>query len=98
MWNSVLGFHRDVIDIFWEPKKRCCFLHSGYAGGKARMASDNDYRRYAEECVALAQQMSDPADKAHMLQMAQAWRDLAEKQEANAAKDDKASPENDLTS
>jgi hypothetical protein len=42
--------------------------------------------------------MSDPADKAHMLQMAQAWRELAEKQEAKAAKDDKAAPESDLTS
>jgi hypothetical protein len=98
MWNSVLRSHRDVIDIFWEPKTAVCFLHSGHAGGSLRMTSANDFRRYAAECVVLAQQMSDPADKAHMLQMAQAWRELAEKQEAKAAKDDKAAPESDLTS
>lgn len=62
------------------------------------MASADDYRRYAAECVALAQRMSDPADKAHMLQMAQAWRELAEKHEAKAAADHQESPESGLTS
>ena len=62
------------------------------------MTLANDFRRYAAECVALAQQMSDPADKAHMLQMAQAWRELAEKQEAKAATERKESPESGSTS
>jgi hypothetical protein len=98
MWNSVLGSHRDVIDKFLEPTNAFGFLHSEFSGGRSRMTSADEFRRYAAECVTLAQQMSDPADKAHMLQMAQAWRDLAEKQETKAAKDDKASPESDLTS
>jgi hypothetical protein len=53
------------------------------------MTSADDFHRYAAECVALAQQMSDPADKAHMLQMAQAWRELADKL-AGKAEDDLA--------
>jgi hypothetical protein len=48
------------------------------------MPSADDFRRYAAECVSLAQRMSDPADRAHMLQMAQAWRDLADKLESKA--------------
>ena len=43
------------------------------------MTSADDLRRYADECVMLAQRMSDPGDKAHMLEMAQAWRDLADR-------------------
>jgi NAD-dependent oxidoreductase involved in siderophore biosynthesis len=39
----------------------------------------DEYLRYAEQCLALAAQSSSAADKARLLQMAQAWRDLAEK-------------------
>jgi hypothetical protein len=49
------------------------------------MPSADDFRRYAAECVTLAQRMSDPADKTHMLQMAQAWCELAEKLESKTA-------------
>ena len=58
------------------------------------MPSADDFHRYAAECVALAQRMSDPADKAHMLQMAQAWCDLADKLGSKTAGDreDGASP------
>ena len=45
-----------------------------------RMASV-EYLRYAEQCVALAAKSSNPADRARLLQMAQAWRDLSEKRE-----------------
>jgi hypothetical protein len=38
-----------------------------------------DYRRYAAECVRLAQQVADPADKARLLDMAETFRELAEK-------------------
>jgi hypothetical protein len=62
------------------------------------MTSADDFRRYAAECVALAQRMSDPADKAHMLQIAQAWRDLADKLDAKSAAERKESPGSDLTS
>jgi hypothetical protein len=43
------------------------------------MALEDDYRRYAAECVALAQAAANPNDKVRLLQMAQAWRDLADK-------------------
>jgi hypothetical protein len=45
------------------------------------MASVDIYLQYAEQCVALAAKSSNPADKARLLQMAQAWRDLSEKQD-----------------
>jgi hypothetical protein len=76
-----------VIEILREQSTAYCLLHSVYAGGLSRMTSADDFRRYAAECVALAQQMTDPADKAHMLQMAQAWRELAEKLAAKSAGD-----------
>ena len=40
-----------------------------------------DYRRYAAECVKLAQQVADPEDKARLLDMAETFRELAEKNE-----------------
>jgi len=43
------------------------------------MTSAKDYRRYASECMALADHMNDPADKSRLVQMAQAFLDLAEK-------------------
>jgi len=43
------------------------------------MASADEYYEYAKQCVALASKSSNPGDKARLLQMAQAWRDLAEK-------------------
>jgi hypothetical protein len=43
------------------------------------MASAEEYRRYAAQCLALAQTAATSEDRAHLLQMAQAWRDLAEK-------------------
>ena len=38
-----------------------------------------DYRRYAAECVRLAQQVADPNDKARLLDMAETFRELADK-------------------
>ena len=50
------------------------------------MASVDDYLRYAKQCVALASKSSNPADKARLLQMAQAWRDLSEKRDTGDQK------------
>jgi hypothetical protein len=36
-----------------------------------------DYRRYASECVRLAQIISNPTEKGVLLQMAETWRRLA---------------------
>jgi hypothetical protein len=53
------------------------------------MASVDNYLQYAEQCVALASKTSNPADKARLLQMAQAWRDLSEKRDMEGqAKDE----------
>jgi len=43
------------------------------------MGSAEDYLQHAEECSVLAQSTDDPDDKARLLQMAEAWRDLAER-------------------
>ena len=50
------------------------------------MAVDR-YLQYAEQCLALAANSSNPADKARLLQMAQAWRELSAKQDAEPRKD-----------
>jgi hypothetical protein len=50
------------------------------------MASADDYRLYAEVSVALARKSSNPGDKARLLQIAQAWRELAEKRDASQSK------------
>jgi hypothetical protein len=55
--------------------------------GTARMAPVDEYLQYAEQCVALAARSSNPADKARLLQMAQAWRDLFEKRDPEQPKD-----------
>ncbi|MFZ2094792.1 MAG: hypothetical protein WAU99_23885 [Pseudolabrys sp.] len=38
-----------------------------------------DYRRYAAECIRLAQRVSDSDDKARLLDMAETFRELADK-------------------
>jgi len=50
------------------------------------MPSANDYRRYSAECLALAERAADPSDKAHLIQMAQAFLELANKQEQKDSK------------
>ena len=57
------------------------------------MPSADDYRLYVEQCVALALKSSNPGDKARLLQMAQAWRDLAEKWVAKRNKSTEPDPE-----
>jgi hypothetical protein len=45
-----------------------------------------DYRRYAAECVRLAQQVADSDDKARLLDMAETFRELADKNEIRHAR------------
>jgi hypothetical protein len=56
-----------------------------------RMASGDEYLQYAEQCLALAAKSANPADKARLLQMAQAWRDLVKKRDNGRNKDPAAS-------
>ena len=63
--------------------------------GPACMASADEYREYAEQCIALVTTAFHPGDKARLLQMAQAWRDLADKLDAfqnKPPKDDGLTP------
>jgi hypothetical protein len=46
------------------------------------MARAEDYRRYAAECIRVAQLIQNSHDKAMLLDMAQKWRELARKVEA----------------
>jgi len=54
------------------------------------MAKADEYRRYASECVRLAQHTSGTAEKALLLQMAETWRRLAERADARKPDDDGA--------
>jgi hypothetical protein len=58
-------------------------------GGGSRVKSFERYRRYAADCLKMAQSAAKDGDKAHLLQMAETWRHLAELAEAQAtARDD----------
>jgi hypothetical protein len=43
----------------------------------------DEYRSYAAECVRLAQRAANDEDRARLLTMAQAWRELADKRDAD---------------
>lgn len=43
------------------------------------MTSAKDYRRYAAECMVLADRIKDPIDKARLVKMAQDFINLAER-------------------
>jgi hypothetical protein len=43
------------------------------------MSLADRYRQFAAECVRVAQQSSNPDEKASLLEMAEAWRRLAER-------------------
>jgi hypothetical protein len=43
------------------------------------MSTPDRYRQLASECLRIAQQISDPADKMLLLEMAEMWRQLAER-------------------
>ena len=52
------------------------------------MNSIERYRRYASECLTLAQAAPNNGDKVLLLQMAETWRHLAELAKAAAARRD----------
>jgi hypothetical protein len=47
------------------------------------MATADEYYEYVAQCIALASRCLHPGDKLRLLQMAKAWRNLAEKLEAS---------------
>jgi len=56
-------------------------LSTSFGKGCGRMSSADEYRRYAAECMVLAERLSDPVDKARLVHMAQAFMDLAERKD-----------------
>jgi hypothetical protein len=53
------------------------------------MASAQEHRRNAAECVRIAKQTQDPNAKALLLTMADSWLKLAQEQEAKDSKEAK---------
>jgi hypothetical protein len=53
----------------------------GLASSDARMATVEEYRRTAWDCLKLAEGASNPETRASMLELAQVWLDLADKAE-----------------
>jgi hypothetical protein len=45
------------------------------------MASSDDLRRYAADCLSFAEKVSNPMEKARLIEMAQAFLKLATKQQ-----------------
>jgi hypothetical protein len=52
--------------------------------GDCSMGSADEYREYVEQCIVLASNCENPGDKVRLLQMAQAWRELADKLETES--------------
>jgi len=48
------------------------------------MASVEEYRRHAAECLSLARIAESADDRGRLLQMAEAWRELAERLQRKA--------------
>jgi hypothetical protein len=42
------------------------------------------FRSYAGECLQIAEIVSEPSHRAHLIEMAQQWRELAQGEEASA--------------
>ncbi len=57
------------------------------------MGKAEQYRRYAAECIRLAQQSQYPQEKDTLLSMAAAWRRLAEHAESASERGPDGEPE-----
>ena len=68
-----------------EPKERARNVPSRSrvtpyrAGAASRMGRSDDYRRYAKECLDMANTVQDAKARASLLQMAQVWLRLAQR-------------------
>ena len=67
-------------EYFWNKSGLWKFTMEFFGG--SGVASADEYDEYAEQCMVLATKSSNPADKARLLQMAQAWHELAAKLDA----------------
>ena len=62
-------------------------LCPGECRDRAMRSKPEEYRLNAVNCVTVAEQVSDPAIKADLLGMAQAWCTLADQAERNSKTD-----------
>src|SRR5262245_46957822 len=76
---GTLFFNNFVMRKDAEPMDPCLTFTTACREGWLPYFSAVDYRRYAAECVRLAQQVVDPDDKARLLDMAETFRELADK-------------------
>jgi hypothetical protein len=84
MWNPFGANFFVMLGKVGNPALHMLLLHrEGEAVGMARA---DDYRRYAAECLALAQRAKTPQDRARLLEMAHDWKELAAK--AGRSQDD----------
>ena len=70
-----------------EPERHVCCLTYSHGCGSG-MTTRDEYLKFAEECLRLAQHATDPDARARLLDMAQAWRDLSDKAQNPRAKKD----------
>jgi hypothetical protein len=78
-----------VIRSATEQPGRLSVAHLLRRGMPKKLAEDpmksfERYRRYAADCLKMAQSAANDGDKARLLQMAETWRHLAELAEAKA--------------
>src|SRR4051812_16813007 len=59
--------------------------------GPKAMASTDDYRRLAAECLRIAHDSQNPKDRALLLRMAESWIRLAERSEERSLSDEPSS-------
>jgi hypothetical protein len=79
--------HMALSSEVWRPDRSSVLIISQAMQGNCGMPSGDDYRRHASECVRLAQNAQNPADKALLLKMAETWLRLAEQTEGRESKD-----------
>ena len=63
---------------------KCDKVRFGSQTDKGLSLAATEYRGYAAECLRLAHQMGREEDRARLLNMAEAWLELAEKLEAQS--------------
>lgn len=63
----------------WNAITELTFALKAREGGVGDLPLSDTYRQYAAECLALAQGATNDDDRARLLSMAQAWRELADK-------------------
>jgi len=66
----------------WNALRRQAFFSA--VGGETGLSKSEQYRRFARECLEMAEEATDRRVRALMIHMAQAWVGLAQRHEAPA--------------